>query len=266
MKIVIINDTSGEYHVGCNAVMKSFVDLCKKFNLEIVEKIKRKQIMAGQKIPVANVIVINGEGSLHHGGRNTEFFPKLLEEASVPIILTNSVWDSVQFLNEKVIYNMNEKIIAASVRESRSLHQLREVYKGPIEVVPDLSFWQKIPVANVKRKGTGYSDCVRRRNTIQFEGSPNFRPLVRRPIPISWEEYTTWLQGLELFVTGRFHGLCMSVATVTPYQLISSNCHKNEALHEDVVSAGGAAAYSKNAREKIEKFWEKIAGGKYGEI
>ena len=265
MKVVIANDTSGECHTGCNAVMQSFTDLCAKHGMQIIARWTRKDIIKAGIAPpalTADLVIINGEGTLHHKTRNTRFFPLLLE--SMPYcaraVLVNAVWDTVQFMDAEHIRLMNERIMLTAVRETASAKQVAKFYHGEVLVVPDLCFAQPIRKLKRKREGTGYSDCVVSKHTRQYKGHPNFRPLIRKPTPYTWDEYTGWLQGLHHYVTGRFHGICMAIMTDTPFTALHSNTHKNEAIQADLATHVYYKDYVQDARTKIDALWERLSG------
>ena len=46
-------------------------------------------------------------------------------------------------------------------------------------------------------------------------------------------EFMSTLEGAELVVTGRFHGVCLCILTGTPFLAITSNSHKVEGMLED---------------------------------
>ena len=260
MKVVIANDTSGECHTGCNAVMRSYEQLCEKHDMRIIQRLTRKDIIKGGAAPAfaADLLIINGEGTLHHNTPNTRFFSLLLERTRCPAVLVNAVWDSVGFLTPQLIGMMNDKLKLIATRETASKRQIIKPYEGAVYVVPDLCFAQPIRKLKQTRQGRGYSDCVVSKHTRQWRKHPNYRPLIRKPKPYSWDEYTGWLQGLQLYTTGRFHGLCMAIMTDTPRKVLSSNCHKNEALMADLTLYESDAAYVTDARAKINKLWERL--------
>jgi len=53
-------------------------------------------------------------------------------------------------------------------------------------------------------------------------------------IQSSLDHYFNAIRDLDLFVTGRFHSLCFSIQTATPFVTFGSNTHKVEGLIEDV--------------------------------
>ena len=46
--------------------------------------------------------------------------------------------------------------------------------------------------------------------------------------------YQLWLKSLELYVTGRFHGVCLAAMIGVPFLALSSNSHKIEGILKDM--------------------------------
>ncbi len=46
--------------------------------------------------------------------------------------------------------------------------------------------------------------------------------------------YIAWLKKLELYVTGRFHGVCLSALAEVPFLTFPSNSHKIEGMLHDM--------------------------------
>ena len=96
----------------------------------------------------------------------------------------------------------------------------------------------------------------------------------------SLQTYLIWLQSLDLYVTGRFHGLCLSALMGIPFLALSSNSHKIQAILKDmkcsellitdikkvankkqqaIESLPKVYKYVQEAKKKIELLFEKIA-------
>ena len=71
MRAALVNDTSGEKHVGCNAVIAAIKGVAAMHGIEIDQTYTR-----GDSCPAdfhTDLIIINGEGSLHHNRPNSGF-------------------------------------------------------------------------------------------------------------------------------------------------------------------------------------------------
>jgi polysaccharide pyruvyl transferase WcaK-like protein len=50
----------------------------------------------------------------------------------------------------------------------------------------------------------------------------------------SLEAYILWAKSLDLLITGRFHGVCLSVLANTPFLAYESNSHKIRGILKDM--------------------------------
>ena len=253
MKAMLFNDTSVEKHIGCTTVIQNIKKLCEERGLKLIKSFNRKAIFAKPKvvektIREADIIVINGEGSLHH---TPQWFVALLE--TIPkdkkTFLINTVWEKM-FLEDISILN---KLNLISVRESESYNQLIKAYpeKDKILCVPDLPFYVDKTTENV-----GYGDSV-------IDGLKNFLSEKENYFPLQFhakcptvEAYINWLKTLKLYITGRFHGVCLSAIAETPFLAFPSNSHKIEGLLRDM-KCEELLINSLNEVEKAKKNLEK---------
>ena len=243
--VLLINDTGKfEYHIGCISLVKTIRRLCKENNMRISRTITRDKVSDDTTenlikiLNSADIIIINGEGSLHdHPRRNTKWFQRILTllPNDKPAVLINSVWQGM-----KNIQDLN-KLKLISVRESLSYNELITNYPNLKNVIitPDIIFATPINLLKI-----GYSDCVFHDTKKLLRKNQNYFPLsyVARgsyknikalEIP-TFNAYCNWLKSLELHVTGRFHGLCASALVGTPFLAFNSNTHKIKGILKDM--------------------------------
>lgn len=112
-----------------------------------------------RELAAAQLIVVNGEGSLHHDGRNAgrlyDVCAALLEEAR-PIALINAVWQDNDPARWKPLL---ERLAAISVRDRRSQDQLRAMGVAA-ECAPDLTFYDYPRFTAPPRARYGCTDSV----------------------------------------------------------------------------------------------------------
>jgi hypothetical protein len=259
MKIAILNDTRG-YHLGCDLVNQNLVKLCQKYGMTSVGTyaINRPN---RQKIPQVDAIIINGEGTFHH--TNGYQLDKAIEQCEgKKAFLINTVFDSPEYKKK-----LNFDLIAC--RESISAKECNADL-----VVPDLSMYEMPRVKTDKRMRIGYTAGVTPENRDILGNLPNHRPIR------GTENYLKWLNSLDLFVTGRFHGICMAAYYDIPFLAFSSNSHKNEGILKDMgceellikeereiahkmrdarILIDKAHKYAMDAKEKQEKLFALIS-------
>lgn len=260
MKIAILNDTR-RYHLGCDLVNQNLTTLCEKYGLEVkgIYSICRPRPM--RDLEEIDAIIVNGEGTFHHN--NGYQLDKAIEQCKgKKSFLINTVYDKPDHKKE-----LNFDLIAT--RESLSAGNL-----GIKTVVPDLSLYSMPKVKTDKRIRIGYTAGVTPENRDLLEGLPNHKSMRTTP------NYLKWLNSLDLFVTGRFHGICMAAYYDIPFLAFRSNSHKNEGILNDMGCSelliereeeiahkmrtarqliDKAHKYAQEAREKQERLFEQIS-------
>lgn len=245
-KILLINDTSHEAHIGSRSVINTIKILCQKYQMELFGTYTRAQVFEEYKtlrqdMDKADIIVINGEGSLHNHPRiATQFFPQVMKKIpnGKKTVLINALWQNMNY--SKLAHHLN-KIQLFSVRESLSYQDIiKQVDEEKVLLVPDLIFYNKFENIDT----TGYCDSVDKIVRSTFKRKSNYFPLnfidsgtYLQPKTLTYpslEAYINWLKTLNLFITGRFHGACLSILAETPFLALKSNSHKIEGLVKDL--------------------------------
>jgi exopolysaccharide biosynthesis predicted pyruvyltransferase EpsI len=246
---VLINDTSKEeYHIGCVTVINNIRQLCHSHNIKLIKTYSRNELLTGKFSDIKKtlqdqeIIIVNGEGSLHHHPRtNTKWLLKLLNimPHNKKMVLINTLWQDMEKL---VDYDKQlDKFNFISVRETLSYNSLLSMYPKPEKLIitPDLIFATEIP-----NFAEGYGDSVIHDIRNQLKEYDNYFPLsfISRgsyfnpkelTIP-SLQGYLKWLKSLEFHVTGRFHGVCLSSLMNIPFLAFPSNSHKIEGILGDM--------------------------------
>ena len=242
---ILLNDTSYETHIGSRTVVETLNYLCKKYDINIIKKYTRNQCveLIDEIVPLldqVDLILINGEGSLHHHPRpSTAFFKLVMEyiQKRHKVILFNTIWQEIKYTG---LSKHLDKINLISVRESHSYNELiKQCSKNKVIITPDLIFYNKF----ADRDNIGYGDSVIYKIRSSFKRKTNYFPLNNintgtylHPKTLThptMKAYIAWLKTLDLFITGRFHGVCLAMITQTPFLVYSSNSHKIEGLLKD---------------------------------
>jgi len=140
-------------------------------------------------------------------------------------------------------------------------------------IVPDVIFATKIPDLNI-----GFGDSVVEETDEFLKEFYNYFPMHNSKTP-DLNAYLLWLKSLDLHITGRFHGACLSILVGTPFFAIKSNSHKIEGLLKDmkcehlltdgakpvniknldlIVLRGRMKEYRIEAKERIEELFYRI--------
>ena len=269
-KAVVLNDTSTRYHHGCSRVMRLLLRGLDEAGIEVMaqsparaEWAKDRDFLAAMR--GAQVVVINGEGTLHDGAPLGARLLSVLDHpdaAGKPVALVNALWQD----NPPEWDSWLRRLAVASARDSGSAEVFRRV-RGNGRWGPDLSLSAPAEIAAVARQGLVVGDSVRfeaRRAlaraaqrleacyvpTKTLQGRVwdirSARKLLWRGYSAVWTgrvpdfemprdegSYLARLARAEGHVTGRFHAVCLSMLTGTPVLALGSRTSKIERLLRD---------------------------------
>lgn len=285
--VIVLNDTRGDRHFGCTAVMRALeagldgAGLQPRLLLGTHED-WRKHAGFERALAAARLVVVNGEGTLHHDrplGLRLLQVAAAARAAGVPSALVNAGWQA----NGEAYAAAARQFDLVSARDSRSAAELRAAGIA-CRVVPDLSLCTATPPA-APRAGIGVTDSVDRdvalllsrlrrglgATTVSIHERPRglrgrwrfqrailgkrdlasplgaWRRLSARREQLgasgeSLEGFVAGLAGLALLVSGRFHACTLALVAGTPFLAAGTNSHKISALVEDAGLAPWRAA------------------------
>lgn len=259
MKIFLVNDTSS-YHFGSAMVVKTIKEeLVKRGATLIGSSTKDEQwVIHRATMLLADLVIVNGEGSLHSGNRS-ELLSIALE---FPCALINFSIDKYPLLDTYPLSYFR----LVSVRESLSAYAWRKALKEPILITPDLSLMQDVQRVEAT-EDIGYFDAV---NKVGAKWLTPFDWRHEAPFVEVAQTYKRWC-------TGRFHGICLAMITNTPFSAYHTHTHKNQgimfdaglseyiyptreeaALNVPMVAPPQQAAYLLDARKRITLLFDRI--------
>ena len=261
MRVAIVNDTSGR-HFGCQLVMEAFRDQLGRVGVELLGTVPRRTRLLGdypEFVRRADLVIVNGEGSIHHGKRS-----ELVELADrYPAILINCVYA------DNPPRDALRKFRFVAARESLSATQLQR-HGVPAAVIPDVmltsrtlnEFPRPIPVEQL-----GFSDGV-------LDPKGGFSAKVGAG---NARRYLEEVGRYRSLCTGRFHTVLVASVLQIPFSAWASNTHKIEGLLQDMgvghlyadSRAAAAAlvpdtfderieAYVTRGKRKIERLFERL--------
>ncbi|MCA8998517.1 MAG: hypothetical protein KDA80_16075 [Planctomycetaceae bacterium] len=229
MKVVFIGDTSlNSRHFGCQLVCQTFREQFARLGLTEISS-HTMELPTGRTwkevVAPADCVIINGEGSLHHGR-----FLSVLDVAKYkPTALVNCVYQENPY-DERI-----KSLIYVSARESLSAAALKE-HGIACDVTPDVLFASQRLGAFVKpepRHDLGRTDnAVKNRfslGPIRFSWRPGFSPKVARP-----EDYLAKLCQYRRLCIGRFHAAIAASRLGIPFATWDSNTWKTRGLMKDM--------------------------------
>lgn len=273
---VVFNDTRINAHFGCDRVMDVIEKQLARRGVTVIASSpcahawwKDDALM--RSIAAADLLVINGEGTLHHGTGQAADLMKLAGHpvaAGKPLFLINALYQQ----NPAEWADLLHHFAGIWARDGRSAAELSAATGREIGFFGDLTLCDGIIHGHAARKGIVVSDSARKLTTLQLArlggslADTKLVPVVRelksvrgrhgaaavvrrlqdRAVKAIWKlrfpnltilpgpnEFAQVLGSSALHVTGRFHGVCFSILTQTPFVTVTSNSWKIEALMED---------------------------------
>lgn len=274
---VILNDTRGDAHFGCMRVMRAIEDNLARRGIKtiatsLVRNNWESDIFLLGALRESDLIVVNGEGTLHHGSKYGERLLRVAchaERTGKRLALINALYqDNPAHWGG---YLGGFDLLAA--RDIVSRTEMEKASGRPALFCPDLSLsggfiGGRLPEAQrhlltigdsvlkeanfklrrladsnpdavfvtiqnrLKLSKPGYPQPLRALRTVyagMYERAARFRNdhLI---VPQGEAEFIDWLCASRLHVTGRFHAVCLCLATATPFIAVRSNSRKIESL------------------------------------
>lgn len=215
--VVVVNDTSlSNPHFGCQLVGQTIREQCTRVGLTLTGSLplKFERRFAEPFFRQADLILINGEGSIHHG-LNVD----LLQIASeYPCALINCVFE------ENGSQPLLRQFQYCSARESLSAATI-EAEGASCEMVPDIIFASSLLASIVSRPANlpiGITDNV----TNPLVGFSPKAPLVYDSLMN--------LKRCQTLVAGRFHAAIAAAVMGIPFSTWSSNTWKTSGMMADM--------------------------------
>ena len=228
-KIVFIGDTSlGSPHFGCQLVGQTFREQFSRTGVDLIACLPYDfyNYHGFNKIlKNADLLVINGEGSIHHGR-----FHHLIKLASeYPSTLVNCVYQ------ENPIWPELKDFLYISTRESYSANEINS--QGvKCQVVPDVLFASSLLHSFVHHepiKDFGFTDNAQK--TTYKLGPFKLRlRLGRSPKQKTVADYLNFLCQHKRMCIGRFHAVIAASVLGIPFSTWDSNTWKMRGLMQDM--------------------------------
>lgn len=273
---MIANDTRVDGHHGCSAVMTTLERLLEAKGMSVVARYPahsdwRQDAQFLKKLASVRLLVVNGEGTIHHdraAGRRLLELGAAARSLGVPAALVNTSWEA----NSDELTAMLADFALVAARDTVSAAQMRSGVPE-VRVVPDLSLCADPEKTGQARRGIGVTDNVDRIKALVLSKvrreaggtwvsihhrSPwmrfvreglSLRTDLPRPLRLArlaamrtglWAasqddlgRFMARLAGLELLISGRFHACTLALVSGTPFLAQSSNTGKIAALIAD---------------------------------
>ena len=270
MKILIVNDTRTENHHGCSRVMNCIDKNLKLREISAIDYINVSSKWSffensKKKVLKADLLLINGEGTLHDDLDNVEMLLDIIVFAKaydVPSIVINA---TVFNLSKNNLEKLSEsKMIYVRDKASKTYLKENDIKSN---YCPDLTFWKTREVLkDVRRVDIGITEGFNFNPDVKIIQSKNFElfsvfnfqqayhsySYLRRLVQsnlffklflkknkdiIAIDNHIKFFQYLNKFkfiITGRYHIVCFCLYLNIPFKYVDSNTPKISSLLEDI--------------------------------
>ena len=169
-KVTILNDTdAGGVHFGCSRVMDNIKRLSEQYGLTICSTVPAAtppySPYMRRAIREADIVMINGEGTLHHGRRRAQWLIDAIEYAksiNKSVALVNALYQDNPEAWDPIVSGLD--IIYA--RDALSAEQLTRASGRKVEYMGDLALYDaRSPSLEDDRNGMLFGDSVHVRTT-----------------------------------------------------------------------------------------------------
>lgn len=208
-------------HCGCQAVT------------EVIHRnLSKHGVIVDHKDPY-DVLIVNGEGSMHHGKRNFTYKMHQIRLAQLlgkPTHLINSLWQENPSDFDEVLNKLSEIWVrgtnsAQDLQQNHGItarHYIDLSYYAEIDPSAEsLDFRNEIVATDVYAEGFGFV-WLPPRKAIDLTNI-DMREL-------SWSSLVNSLSTAKLLITGRHHGMYAACRARLPFVPIRGNSHKIEDL------------------------------------
>lgn len=201
-----------------------------------------------------DVLVVNGEGSMHHGRPTFKSKMRALDEAisrGRRGFLVNSVWQE----NPSTFDNVLNALDGVVVREVKSQADLAERHGVLARTSIDLSYFAPVEQGGSFQEFNNQivvSDflSVELGDFVRVTGGPLSKHAYLSLSDGAWDYIVRSLRTCRLFVTGRHHGVYAACRARVPFIALRGNSHKIEGL---MLSAGVNLPVCRSIAELVER-------------
>ncbi|HET6161768.1 MAG TPA: polysaccharide pyruvyl transferase family protein [Dongiaceae bacterium] len=218
LRIRLAGDHSS-YHCGSAAVVQTIA----------AELRRHGEIVTGEEF---DLLVVNGEGSMHHGGQAFRDKMQLIEtaqRAGRPAFLINTVWQDNPHDFDSALARCRQVVVREVLSQSAIAR-----HGVAAEVLPDLSYFAPVVKDEMIdfKGGIVMTDFLSR----DFGCFVRLRSRWAERYPfvdmraMSWSSLVRSLKTARLLVTGRHHAVYAACKARTPFLALAGNTHKIEGI------------------------------------
>ena len=231
MRLYFANDTEVNKHAGCAAVMRSLrAALAAIPDLTIVGENRVGAFdIDQQEWDSADILFINGEGSIHHSSRRAMFLLLLIDEAKAAgkkVLLVNSIFQQFECPSPDTLAGL----ALLTVREPRSAAFARCFGGAPVTLLDSaadpafLASGKALPLKSGVVIGGAHKDGLIKEPFDGIQGQ------VLSLNDASFEDTVATLRTAEVYLTAQHHGMYAAALAGCPFVATPSLSHKIESF------------------------------------
>lgn len=242
-RVSIVNDTS-RFHFGSAAVMDHIFTSVDRLGWDIAASFfgnsfmyeKREPPIDESIIESSDVIIINGEGSIHHDWPMSVFLMDFIERYKhKKICLANTMWQDMSAASEAKL--QNAALVIA--RDPESHREISRFFKGELHLAPDFSSRVKPPLSPMSDQGIVYGGFYWNQHAKMAGVAVKdlaLKSLAENSVVDvtrdNWHVTVNKLRSSRLLVTGKFHEVMAAIVARCPFLFCPVSTHKIEILGE----------------------------------
>jgi hypothetical protein len=228
--LFLANDTSDVPHAGCKAVMRSLEAAIAGAGLTVVGRhVTGTRQIDALAFAAADVVLINGEGTIHHSGPRALFLLSLIQrakDAGKPVLLVNALFQQYDAPSDDILSGL----ALLTLREPRSAAFARRFGGNPLTLLDS--------AADPAFLGTGKPRKLAHGRVI---GGAHRHGLIPDPFTewqgdrltmrgTAYEDIVATLRNAEIYLTAQHHGVYAAALAGCPFVTTPSNSHKIESF------------------------------------
>jgi hypothetical protein len=242
-KVCILNDTS-RFHFGSATVMQQIFRSMENLDWQILASFFGNSFMFDRAEPLldesllerADVLVINGEGSIHHDSTMSLYLLDTIEKyRHKKICLVNTLWQEMSAASEEKLQHA-DLVIA---RDHESHRALSGFYRGSLHLAPDFSSRDIPPPVPMQDQGIvfgGFYWNQHAKTAGIAKSSIALRDMAETSViditRENWHVTVNKLRNAKLLVTGKFHEVMAANVARCPFLFCPVTTHKIELIGE----------------------------------
>ncbi len=260
MKILLCNDTATKSHIGCQAVSDAHARLLGRAghtvtqryfvnelrpharkNLDDTVAVLESQSAIMAHLAEADALVVNGEGTLHHGnGLEYIALIAIAQRLGKATLLVNALFQEMAVPTEALA-----KLDAFFVRDPRSYAYVQSMGLSCVQAPDSIiaAAFDETPRRDV-RGATLVTDWVKARDSDTGDtctrfmveadplAPPHFYPLHTEAARTDWQNAVADVGTAGRVLSARYHGLYLATLAGVPFVPLASNSWKMDAFIE----------------------------------